>query len=149
MIKKNTFIYIGAALALYFLFRKKTGIGTLSATYYDPIDNFTIDELNSYIQRYFPDTFKAEAYESTGVYNQLRYDLDRPAPKNVRFSWDDRITYKMFQGDENTYFNWWVYGSNNKEYIISYGMKDRGDVNRETVTSFLNWLLSRHKSIKY
>jgi len=151
MNKNNTLYIVLAALAGLFLFRKQLGIGTVSFTRYDEIPTFTIDQLNKYIQKYFPDSFKAEAYYTKNN-RQPVPDYDKKAPSNTVFRWDISPHITMFQGGENTYWYWFVYDTdqnNYNPYVISFGMKDRGDVDRELVPSFTNWLLSRHKEIRY
>ena len=62
--------------------------------------------------------------------------------KELLLSFDKHhaLNYRVMQGDENTYFYFLLDGSDGNTYIGNFGFKDRGDVGKDYVTSFVSFL---------
>lgn len=142
--KNKDYIYLGIAVVAYFLFfNKKNGIGTVAFKRYDELKEFTKKELNNYLQKYFPDTFPIEIYEIKKGERVPIPNFEKKAPENLKFSFFDHLDYIVNQSGENTYIYFSV-NSDEGEFVVRYGMKDYGDVDKQMVPTVLNWLMSVH-----
>jgi hypothetical protein len=111
-------------------------------------DGMTIKELKQFFKERFPYSFgfQVHTYKTMEDLRYLKPNQDDPLygieDENLRLGFDKfhSMDYRVFQGDENTYFYFLLNGSDNKSYIGEFGFKDRGDVPKEYVTSFTSLL---------
>jgi hypothetical protein len=106
---------------------------------------FTISKMNDFLMDKFPDSFGFTLYpvkdNSPSNYRQLIPDTDnyygiKDDSLKVSFDSNHGMSYRVYQGGENTYFYFILDGSDGNGYIGSFGFKDQGDVPKEYVTSF-------------
>ena len=107
----------------------------------------TIKELNSILKSRFPDSFGFKLY-SAKTPEDLRnlipnydsyYGITDDSLK-VSFNRYHGMHYHVYQGEENTYFDFLLDGSDGNGYIGSFGFKDDGDVPKEYITTFVSFL---------
>jgi hypothetical protein len=105
----------------------------------------TIKQMNDVLMEKFPDSFGFKLYPikegSSSNYRNLIPDTDNYygiEDDSLRISFDrnHNMSYRIYQGGENTYFYFILDGSDGNGYIGSFGFKDQGDVPKEYVTSF-------------
>jgi hypothetical protein len=106
----------------------------------------TIKEIDKLLMKAFPYSFGFELFpfkdDSFSTYRYLIPNTDNYKgiqDESLKLSFDKfhRMTYRVFQGEENTYFYFMLDGNDDKSYIGTFGFKDRGDVSKEYVTSFI------------
>ena len=112
----------------------------------------SIKEMNKILSERFPYSFGftlRDAKSRDDLYF-LKPNQDNPLKgiqdDSIRISFDSQHTmdFRIFQGGENTYFYFLLFGSDDKEYIGEFGFKDRGDVPKEYVTSFISFLCTMY-----
>jgi hypothetical protein len=125
--------YVGGNLSEYELQSLNSGI--------------RIKALNDLLMEKFPDAFGLEIYETKNPtqYRNLTPDKEpyggiKNDDLKVYFDKHHSLHYSIYQGGENTYFNFALEGNDNKGYIGTFGFKDEGDVQDEYVTSFVVFL---------
>jgi hypothetical protein len=112
----------------------------------------SIKEMNKILSERFPYSF-GFTLRDTKTRDDLRYlkpNEDNPLKgiqdESIRLSFDSQHTmdFRIFQGGENTYFMFLLFGSDDKEYIGEFGFKSRGDVPKEYITSFISFLCTMY-----
>ena len=105
----------------------------------------SINQMKEILEKAYPDSFGFTLYEikgntPTNARNLIPNTDDYYGIKNdslkIYFDRHHAMSYRVYQGGENTYFYFILQGSDNVEYIGSFGFKDLGDVPKEYVTSF-------------
>lgn len=105
----------------------------------------TINQMNEILKKSFPDSFGFTLYpvkdDSPSNYRYLIPNTDdyygiKDASLKISFNRYHGMSYRVYQGGENTYFYFILDGSDGSGYIGNFGFKDQGDVPKEYVTSF-------------
>ena len=125
------------------------GVGKYSIDDYDierlQEKGLTIKQMNDVLMEKFPDSFGFTLYpikdNSPSNYRNLIPDTDdyygiKDDSLKISFDRNHNMSYRIYQGGENTYFYFILDGSDGNGYIGSFGFKDQGDVPKEYVTSF-------------
>jgi hypothetical protein len=103
-------------------------------------EGMKIKEFDNLLMEKFPDSFGFELFESKDYRNLIakRDSLNGIQNNSLKISVDPNhsMHYNVFQGQENTYFDFAMNGSDGNFYIGSFGFKDDGNVPTEYVTSF-------------
>ena len=103
-------------------------------------EGMKIKEFDNLLMEKFPDSFGFELFESKDYRNLIakRDSLNGIQNNSLKISVDPNhsMHYNVFQGQENTYFDFAMNGSDGNFYIGSFGFKDDGNVPSEYVTSF-------------
>ena len=116
-------------------------------------NGFTIKEMKDYLNEHFPDSFGFSVHRPDPKSRNVQFkeaegepmkgltdaDLKQKLyfPQVVR---DHEENFRVYQGEENTYFDFTLDAENGDWYIASFGFKDRGDVPHEYITKFLVFL---------
>lgn len=106
----------------------------------------SIKKMDEILMNKFPDSFGFALYpvkEGSPVnYRNLIPDTDNykgieNETLKLTFNKYHGMSFRAFQGGENTYFYFILDGNDGNGYIGSFGFKDQGDVPKEYVTSFI------------
>jgi ppGpp synthetase/RelA/SpoT-type nucleotidyltranferase len=112
----------------------------------------SIEQMNTILSERFPYSFGFSLNDAKSP-EDLRYlkpNQDNPLrgikDSGIKISFNPYhgMDFRVFQGGENTYFYFLLYGSDDKEYIGEFGFKDKGDVPKEYVTSFISFLCTMY-----
>lgn len=106
----------------------------------------SLKQMKEIFNNKFPDSFGLKIYP----YNDRNHRNLIPNTDNfygieneelmLSFDSQHEMAFRVFQGGENTYFYFALDGNDGNGYIGSFGFKDRGDVPKEYVTSFIAFL---------
>ncbi len=104
-----------------------------------------IARMKEILQSMFPDSFGFKLYPIQDVRFLVPnidnfYGVDDSELK-IAFDATHAMDFRVFQGDENTYFYFILNGSDGKQYIGDFGFKDRGEVPKAYLTSFVAFLM--------
>jgi hypothetical protein len=117
------------------------------------IDNgFLKRDMNEILNRLLPYNFGFKVFKPS---NELTPNYD-DAPSSL-YGYDDKdiksklyfpqykrdhdINFKITQGGENTYFDFYLNDSEGNEWIGTFGFKDEGDVDSTYITKFIAFLM--------
>jgi hypothetical protein len=118
---------------------------------------FTIKQMREYLNENFRDSFKFEVYEpKPGTqaaelipdHRQSTVEDNRLSDMKFLFPTERRsaktrsrgLIYRVYQGGENTYFDFMLIDEKVNGYIGTFGFKDQGDVSPEYITRFVAFL---------
>jgi hypothetical protein len=110
-----------------------------------PSKGVKIARMKEILQSMFPDSFGFKLYPIQDVRFLVPnidnfYGVDDSELK-IAFDSTHAMDFRVFQGDENTYFYFILIGSDGKQYIGDFGFKDRGEVPKAYLTSFVAFLM--------
>ena len=120
------------------------------------IDNgFLKRDMNEILNRLLPYNFGFKVFKPMPRPNELTPNYD-DAPSTL-YGYDDKdiksklyfpqykrdhdINFKITQGGENTYFDFYLNDSEGNPWIGTFGFKDRGDVDSTYITKFIAFLM--------
>lgn len=123
-------------------------------------EGFTIKQMKDKLDEMFPDSFGFEVNKIDEKGNKmvnagaLIQNFDKYGgltDKDInsllffpQYNTDHNIRFRIYQGQENTYFSFILYTEDGQELIGGFGFKDEGDVSSDYITRFIAFLMEQY-----
>jgi hypothetical protein len=121
---------------------------------------FSIAQMKEYLRGKFPDSFGftlarpdndmmrkgiMKNAEDTPFRGLTDADINNQKVYFPQYKRDHEINFRIHQGGENTYFEFYLNDEEGNPYVGNFGFKDRGDVSPEYITGFIVFLMECYK----